>query len=175
MSILLRKKSQKLAVIESATKEAFTKVKEELDEHLDAINHNTTENKDTHNRIRSLESKVDKLSEKFDQILATLGEKKTYSVSELTLREQEVFIALYTTQEYEPCTVRAISYKTGLPLAMIESLLTILLEKGVPLIKKITDNEVSYTVEQEFKELQTKSNILNLNKDMIRHIASVNV
>lgn len=172
---LLRKKSQKLELIQNATKEAFTKVKEELDEHLDAININTTENKETHNRLRSLESKVDKLSEKFDEILSSLGEKKTYAVSELTLREQEIFIALYTTQEYETCTVRSISYKTGLPLQMVESLIAILAEKGVPVVKNIIDSEVSYTLEPEFKELQTKSNILKLNKDMIRHIASVNI
>ena len=94
MSLLKLKNTPKLADIEAATKNAFLKVKEELDEHLEAINENTTENKTTYNRLRVLEDKVDKLSEKMDKILAHFGEKKTYDIAELSLREQEIFIAI---------------------------------------------------------------------------------
>jgi predicted nuclease with TOPRIM domain len=160
--------------IEESTRYAFTKVKEELDEHLDSINQNTGEIQLTQESVQSLEKRMDKLEEKFEEILSTLGHKKSYVVQPLTLREQEVFIALYTTTEYKECTYRIISYKTGLPIKMIEELIEILIEKGVPIRRIEKNSEYYLDLDEDFKQEQAKSNLLNLNKEMIRHISSVN-
>ncbi len=160
----------KFSEIEQSTKYAFTKVKEELDEHLEAINQNTTDTQLTQEALFALEARMAKLEEKFDAILTKLGEEKSYNIEPLTLREQEVFIALYTTQEYKPCTYKLLVQKTSLPLKMVEEIIEQLILKGVPINRTEKNAEYQLELDSDFKQLQTKSNILNLHKDMIQHI-----
>ena len=49
-------------------KVSFSKIKEELDVHLDSINENTNEINANFEHILKVEQKVDKLSEKFEEI-----------------------------------------------------------------------------------------------------------
>jgi signal transduction histidine kinase len=166
--------SEKLAQIEQSTKAAFSKVKEELDEHLEAINQNTSESQAQSEQLKLLEQKVDKLSEKLEHLLELLGTKHVYRVEPLTLREQEVFIALYTMQEYKLCTAKLIAYKTGLPVPMIDEVIDALITKGVPIYRRDIDGEYELILDPLFKQEQAKSNIIQLNKDMVRHVTQSN-
>jgi predicted nuclease with TOPRIM domain len=117
-----------IADLEVSLKHSFGKVKEELDEHLEAINNNTNEIQTNFEYLTELESKVTKLNEKVERILEILEGKKdepTYHVEELTLREQEVFITLYSATK--PVTYTQISHKIALPADMIRQLIQSLL------------------------------------------------
>lgn len=157
-----------IAALEENVKQSFVKVKDELSEHLEAINDNTREIHDTNDQLALLEAKVDKLSDKMDQILSLISQQKTYSVESLSLREQEIFVALYTKNE--PLSLPQISRRTGLPIEMIKELITQIIEKGIPLVKRLLDDDIVIEIDPGFREHQTKTNILQLNEQLMKYM-----
>jgi predicted nucleic acid-binding Zn-ribbon protein len=163
--------NDKLKKIEQATKSAFAKVKEELDEHLEAINQNTTETSAQSESIKQLEQKIEKLEEKFEHILELLGERHQYNLEPLTLREQEVFFALYQATDYKICTAKTIALKTGLPVLMIDEVVDALIAKGVPIYRREIDAEYELILDPQFKQAQAKHNLIKISPQMIKHLS----
>lgn len=165
--------SKELSRIQKQLKSAFSKVKEEFGDHLDAINENTNEIQANYEYLCEIDSKIDKLAERIEEISMLIQEKntsmldhnRTYSVLPLTSREQEVFLALYTLEEEKG----AVSYldigrRLALTEALVCSYITNLIEKGVPIIKKYMNNSVYLNIDKTFKHIQAKENLLGINE-----------
>lgn len=149
---------------------SFSKVRGELDNHLDSINENTNEINANFEHILRVEEKVDKLNERIDELhmmlSSLLGDKpkETYAsrLEKVTLspREQEVFLTLYTSTL--ELTYYDIARKLGLTPELVEKYIKVMMDKGVPIIRKLTENKVFLLIDDEFKNAQAKENVLKI-------------
>ncbi len=166
MSIFKKKED----TIQKNLKDSFSKIKEEFEDHKEAINQNTNEIQSNYEYLCKLDSKFDKLSEKIDHICMVLNSvskdkietKKTYNIPPLTLREQEVFIVLYSSEK--EISYKEIARRTALTENLVMNYITSLISKGVPIIKKYTNNNAFLSLEIDFKQQQTKENVLKINQ-----------
>ena len=159
--------------MDEALKVSFSKIKEELDVHLDSINENTNEINANFEHVARLEDKLDKLNERIDELhmmfSSLIGEKPKakeveFEKIKLSTREQEVFLTLYTSQN--ELTYYDISRKLGLTPDLVEKYVKMMLDKGVPIIKKLTENKLFLMIDDEFRNIQTKENILKINENI---------
>lgn len=153
-------------------KQSFSRIKEEFNNHLDSINANTNEISSNYENILELEMKIDKLSEKLDDIYMMLSEEdvsvrqKTPAKIDLNLREQELFMLLYE-KNGDLLDYRKISRTLGLTENLIEKTVSAMAMKGVPIIKRYVDEKVYLLLDTEFRNLQAKQNIIPI-KDVIK-------
>ena len=156
-----------LIKLEKKLKASFTKIRDELDEHLDTINQNTSEIQANYEYIFELENKIEKLNQRMDemQLLIENGQSFEYKFEEptckLTKREEEVFMILYTDQS-QSLTFLDISRKVGLPEAMIKNYISSMSSKGVPIIQKLLSGKSFIYLDPGFKNLQVKKNVLRI-------------
>ena len=146
-------------------KKDFNLVRQELEEHLTAINENTLEIQAMLDYIQEVESKIDKLSQRIDEIQLCgdkCNDKKIENnfVIPLTQIEKKIFLVLYT--EHSALTFKEISIKTELPEALIPDCVSSLVHKGIPLQRSYFNNSLFFKLDPSFKELQAKENVINL-------------
>ncbi|MBS3176328.1 hypothetical protein J4457_03765 [Candidatus Woesearchaeota archaeon] len=140
----------------------------ELDEHLEAINENTNEIQGNFEYLNELDKKVQRLSEKMDEIILLLKgtkEKKSFDVKPLTKREKQVFQALYTILQECPegVTYSLLSSKLSMSAGLTTNFVTNLIEKGVPVQKCYRNGVVYLLLDKDFADLQARENILGIN------------
>ena len=150
--------------------DVFSKIKEEFEDHLTAINENTNEIQANYEYLCEIDDKIEKICQRLDQIELflqkqhnfKLEEKQTYNIEKLTKREQEVFLVLYTSEEKGPVSYKELSRKTGLPEELVSSYIVSIVQKGVPIKKRYIANKAFLFLEKRFKNLQAKENILKI-------------
>lgn len=142
-------------------KEAFKKIKTELDDHLQSINENTNEIQANFEYNIKLEEKIEKLNEKLEELMI-IKPKKEHKKIKLTLREQEVFLILYTTNDY--VNYAQIARKLGFTTQLTSSYCTNLIEKGIPILKRYVNKQAQVKLDPGFKELQAKENLINIDR-----------
>lgn len=149
----------------------FTKIKHELEEHLQAINENTNEIASNFEYVSEIEAKLDRLSARVEQLQMCLesnsgiavARRNNFDVKRLNRREQEVFLVIYTLEDEKGgLTYMDIAKKLGIPEQLASTYVTSLIEKGVPVIKRYINSKPYLRLEPEFKTLQAKENILQL-------------
>ncbi len=147
----------------------FSEIRDEFDEHLQAINENTNEIAASYEHICEIEEKLDRLSARVEQIqmyLETgnnLARATNFEVRKLTRREQEVFLVIYTLEEEKSSvTYDDIARRLGISIELAGSYVTALIEKGVPIIKRYINSKPYLKLDPDFKTLQTKENILQV-------------
>lgn len=168
--IFLRGISIELSRLNKSFRAEFTKIRHEFEEHLQAINENTNEICANYECLSELEGKLDKLSERVDQIQMYLQlnsnvsvAKRNFDVKRLDRREQEVFLVIYTLEEEKgSLTYEDIAKKLGISEHLAANYVTSIMEKGVPIIKRYLNSKPYLRLEPEFKTLQAKENILQL-------------
>ena len=141
-------------------------VREELDEHLDAINSNTRELQASFDYVAEVEAKVDKLSEKLDTIMRMLEQQPR---EHLNIREQEVFLILYQLEQF--MSYQEIGQRLMLPQNTIQLLVDALIAKGIPILKRHEGSQVKIQIDPSFREQQTKENLLNINEQVMSSVA----
>jgi len=150
---------------------AFEKLKKEMDVHLNTINDNSIEIEANYEYLCKLEEKIDKLSEKVEQLQLLIAEsssrnEKEFNVEPLNLREQEVFLALYLADGFVKYS--NIAGQLGLPEQLVKNYVTALIHKGVPIIKKYQNGDTFIMLEPEFRKVQTRENILNISPELVK-------
>ncbi len=144
----------------------YPELKQEFEEHLSAINENTTEIQLLFDFLQQLEKKIDGLSLRLDTIQLALRSnsanpavtgKKEYT---LTAVEKQIFFALYT--ESAPLSFQEIAVKANVPASLVPECISTLIEKGIPLTKSFYNDRLFLSLELQFKELQAKENVINL-------------
>ena len=136
-------------------KKGFNLVRQELEEHLSAINENTSEIQAMLDYIQEVELKIDKLSQRIDEF-QLCDEKKIESnfIMPLTQIERKVFLVLYT--EHCALTFNEISKKSELPQGIVPDCVSSLVNKGIPLQRSYFNNRLFFKLDPSFKELQAR-------------------
>lgn len=157
--------------VETKLKNSFEKIREELEEHLQAINENTAEIGQNHQYGCEIESKMDQLSERLDHMELFLKQmgygsaKATFNVQPLSSDEKRAFVALYAIEEDKGhVTYADISSALLLDVQLVAGYVAALMEKGVPLVKRYVNNVAYLKIDNDFKQLQAKENILSIDK-----------
>ena len=154
---------------ESLLKKAFTKIKKELDDYRSAINENTNEIQVNYEYLCEIDAKIEKLNEKMDEIAMFVGLTKPLNTSfqsnaSLTRKEKEVFMALYLLGEEKGfVSYKNLARRLGFSEDLVMNYVMALIEKGIPVLKKYVNNEPFIKIEDNFRALQAKKNIINLN------------
>lgn len=162
--------------MDASLRTSFSKIRTELDNHLDSINENTNEINSNFDHILRLEEKIDKLSERIDEIhmffSSLTSENKVdetrFENVNLNLREQEVFIALYSSEN--DMNHFNIAKNLGLTVELVDKYLESMIQKGVPIIKKYDNNKIFFSIDPDFKNVQAKKNILHINEKVSESI-----
>ena len=162
---------------DKSIKQAFSMIEEELDDYRESINENTSEIQSNYETVSNIEHKIEKLAERIEQIELLLHEsglKKQRddlpSSISLTLREQEIFFVLYTLGEQAELTYTDIARKLGLTDDIVRSYLTTMVAKGVPIIKRYKSKNVFLVLDNDFRSLQAKKNVIMINDSIIESV-----
>lgn len=167
---LVRFPTTKIKRLQTGLKSAFYKIKEELEDHLLAINENTNEIQSNYEYICELESKIEKLTERVEQLQLTVygqinaqNQKSSVSGSILSNEEKNVFTALYTLEEEKGAvTFEDISSNTKFTVEEVSAHVSRLIDKKIPILHKFIDNKPYLKIDRDFKRLQAKENVLNI-------------
>ena len=157
--------------IHRALKTSFSKVRSELTEHLDTINQNTNEMQVLYGYLSELEHKMDKLSERIDEISITKPSLKEEFNVELSVREEEIFLALYTASKAK--TAKEIANLLSLTEEIVNSYKYKLLAKGIPIKEDIIEGVSYISLDRTFKDLQARKNLINVNEHVLEQFAKI--
>ena len=169
--IFLRGNRLKSGILSRALKSEFTRIRHEFEEHLQAINENTNEIAANYEYICELESKLDRLSERVDNIQMyleansniSIAKRSDFDVKRLNRMEQQVFLVIYTLEEEKGgITYEDIAKKLKISDQLAGNYVTSIIEKGVPILKRYINSKPYLRLDPEFKTLQAKENILQL-------------
>lgn len=167
------KEQQQLQQMKSSVKAAFSKVREELSEHLESINENTNEINSNYEYMCEIDAKLGKIAERLDELEMRFlhPEKPRLQIQPLTIPEQELFIALYAlSNEKELITLEDASRRSSMEKDRAKELLVNLVRKGVPILEAVVQGKTYYSLDKSFKDLQAKQNILRIREDMAKRM-----
>ncbi len=151
-------------------RKAFVKIKDELDDHLEAINQTSNDVHEFGAFLSEIEAKMDKLTERIDEIEMKLNPAKPFkSDIKLTLREQEVFMVLYMGKSF---TLTEIAKRLGFTDDMVNLYLINMITKGVPVVKELHDDLLVFSLDHEFKDLQARRNVLEIDSRIAQQIST---
>ncbi len=165
-----------IAKIKQQFDAALKGIREEFDDHLESINDNTNELQANYEYICRLDGKIDKLTERLDELqskLSTIIPLSSYDDEpvagrvELTEKEKEVFMILYASEE-RPLMYREIARTMNESEFLISGYITNLIEKGVPVIKKYIGQHSYLMLDKRFRDQQAKHNLLNINQTTVK-------
>ena len=150
-------------------RDAFDKIKEEMTDHLQTINENTTEINSSHDYVLHLENMINKLNERLDEVehkITELSGNKIMTAEDfkgiiLKPKEQEIFLILYS-RTGDLIDYREISKTLGITEQSAQKHISRMVNKGIPIMKKYFDNNIYLVLDSDFRNLQAKLNILNI-------------
>ena len=152
--------------------QVFSEIKDKFEDHLTTINENTNEIQGNYEYLCELDAKIDKLNERMDQMQMFLQkhglevkEKPEFKVANLTKREEEIFLVLYTLDgTKDQITYQDIARRSGLTEELVMGYIDNLARKGVPVVRKHSHNRTFLKLNPYFRTLQAKENIMKLNQ-----------
>ena len=156
-------------------REAFSKIREERDEHLESINDLTAELQMAFEYISDLEHKYDKLKEITDELQMfknslLLNDKSHFSNIILSLDEQKLFLVLYVFGEKEPLSYNNLVKKLLIEEEGVKLLLSSLLDKKIPITREKIGSEWYFNIDSRFRELQMKENLIKIHESVSKGI-----
>jgi len=152
--------NRELNRVAEGVRKAFKAVKVELEDHLDAINQNTSEVQANQCLLTELEAKIEKLSERLDEFELMINPERARKLGvKLTPREQEVFMVLYLNKSI---TLKDISRRLGFTEEMVNMYILNIISKGIPVRRELVDDVLVFSLEPEFKDLQARRNVLEI-------------
>lgn len=144
MDFLGATKHSSLVEIENKVKKSFDAVKEELEDHLTAINQNTDELKIHSGFMNDLDNKLEILNEKVESLQLMLMQAMKSSLNENEINILEV---LETSTSFLSCKDLAVS--AGVSELFVKAHLFSMICKGVPLKEKAIDNQSYFSLERK--------------------------
>ncbi|MBU1976230.1 MAG: hypothetical protein KKG59_07550 [Nanoarchaeota archaeon] len=166
---------QQVNTVRSDLKHACQAMRDEFDMHLDTINQNTDEIQQNYEYLAQIENKIDKLVERMDAIemsMARSSGKLPANKINLTHREQEIFIVLYSSPDR--ITRKMISQRLGFTEDMVDAYLGNIIAKGVPVLKQIVDGNTHFFLDHDFRQMQAKQKIIPISETIVREIFHTN-
>jgi len=140
--------------------------REELDDHRLSINENTSEIEGNYELIRELNERMEKMAQRLDELTLFVkgkSEQKEFKIKPLTTKEKQVFQVLYVLAQEQPfATYKVLSKKLGMSEGLVQNYVTNLAEKGIPIVKRYQSNQVWLKIDDKFRALQAKKNLVHL-------------
>ena len=151
---------------------AFSEIKDKFDDHLTSINENTNEIQANYEYLCEIDAKLEKVNERLDQLTMFLKkhglkveEKPEFNIPNLTKREQEVFLVLYTLDGTKDLiSYQDVARRTGLTEELAMGYIDNMIRKGVPINRKHSHHKTYLKLNPYFRTLQAKQNILKLDQ-----------
>lgn len=168
MQCVQKQLSNELSVMDRKIRNSFSVIKEEFEDHLNAINENTQEIGSHYESISELNRKIEKLNERMDQVSAMAREfaQERNSIS-LDPDEQRMFLTLYLNEEGF-ISFDEIVERTHFNPEHARNLITSMLDKGVRMVREINEGNLYLKMNPYFKARQLRENIVKINPDVIR-------
>ena len=165
--LFAKRGEDKVESLRDELKVAFSKIKEELDDHLDSINQNDTELRSLYEYMARLNDKVDKISQRMESMEYYRGgnmtEKKEITTIILSREEEELLALLMSnTHKKSLTTYEIIADKMDISTVYSSNLVSSLLEKGIPVVKRFLNGNVLLELDKEFMQTQVQYNIVTL-------------
>lgn len=147
-------------------------IREELDDHRQAINEGTQEVAATNEFLNEVTSRLDKLTERVDELtLLIKGAKgeKSFEIRPLSEKEKDVFSSLYLLTESQPyVTYEQIARHASLSKDLAITYITMMIQKGIPVLKKHQGSKVFVRLDDAFRQKQARENIVGLSAPLSR-------
>ncbi len=155
-------------VLKTELRGALKGIREEFDEHLDAINQTAEEVQANCESLCRLEEKVERLGSRVEQLCLMLDGSLREEQPEIALsaKEKEVFLVLYTADQ--SVTYAEIAAGIRESEFLVRTYITSLIQKGVPVRKFYRNNVVQLELSPRFRELQTRNNLLNISQRTVK-------
>jgi hypothetical protein len=154
----------KIAEMEKNIRTAFSKIKEEMEDHLQAINENSSETQSVYDCIAELEEKLDKLNERIDSLhLMFRSLRPDY---ELSKKEKKVYLVINSIGEKCALSYADVSRKLNMNELEVRSCVASMIEKGIPILISEIENKTFFNIDKKFKDIQQRENILNIEEDV---------
>jgi hypothetical protein len=139
----------------------FHNVRQALEEHLSAINENTSEIQSLFDFLQEMDVKIEKLTSRLDQMQLNQGTPlPKLEIQSLNNVEKKVFLVLYT--EETSLAFNEIAHRAEVPNSIVPECISSLARKGIPLSRTFCNEQLFVKISQEFKEMQAKENVVNL-------------
>jgi len=142
-------KHKSLVEVEARIRKSFSGVREEMEDHLAAINENTDELKQHSSFMDELGSRIESLNEKMESLHLMLMQAMGSSLNE---NEKRVLDALSKSTSF--MSFRDIAFSAGVSELFVKAHLFSMICKGVPLKEKIIDSQSYFALERK-SEKQT--------------------
>jgi hypothetical protein len=153
----------------AALKGAFSTVKEELDDHREAINENSNEIGANYELLMKLDAKMDKLSERLDDMQLMIENQSGREVKrptiELTKTEQKVFLMLYTASDALSCS--ELSDRSGIREDIVSEVIEGLIGKGISIVHEFRKRLALVRLDKDFKENHAKRNLVRIDGSVL--------
>ena len=150
----------------------FETICEEFDDHLTAINENTLEIKDNHERIMLLDQKIDKLSSRLEETHFLLSEvlkkRNKFGNIKLSDEEQKVFLGIYTEDKKISYTI--LSKKLGLNRSTVRLAVNSIKQKEIPIFIQKEGTETYAIMDSKFRELQATEQLIKLDEKNVKNL-----
>lgn len=150
----------------SNVSEELKKSREELDDHLQAINENTNEIQGNYEYLCELDSKIEKYTQKLENMQIQMERMAQDNMSvmnsggvSLTRMEQELFLTLYTA---ESMTMSEIAINMKMSDTLVRKAVANLIRKGIPIVRDLKGSIPVVNIASEFKDLQAKETIVDI-------------
>jgi len=159
--------SKDLSDMDNKICNSFKVIKEEFEDHLDAINENTEEIQMHHASLAEFNVKIEKLNEKVDQVSSMVKEliSERGNIS-LSLDEQKLFLVLYMNEEGFISFDELVD-RTHFNADYVRDLITVMLDKGVKLTREITEGTLYFKMNSYFKTRQIQENIVKIDPAVV--------
>ncbi len=154
----------KIADMNKNIRHAFSKIKEEMEDHLQAINENSSETQSVYDYIAEVEEKIDKLNERIDTLhLMFRSLRPDY---ELSKKEKKVYLIINSIGEKSALSYADVSRKLNMNELEVRSCVASMIEKGIPILVSEIEGKTFFNIDKKFKDIQERENILNIEEDI---------
>lgn len=150
----------------------ISEIKEVHQDHLETINENTQELEATSDQVHEIEAKLDKLNMRMDamhMVLKQLVFEHRLSV-QLTLNEQKLFSLLCARKNY--LKMDYVVARLRLPELAVKELVTALMDKGIPVVRKEHGGGSFLHMDPTFSQLQQQQGIIKISPAVHQQFAN---
>ncbi len=158
------KLAEEVADIRRNISAGFHIVKEELDTHLETINQNTSEIESAYDFLIELDKKMEKITERLDQIELQLSPINKFGTIVLSHQEQETFMVLHNASDR--LSLKDLAKRTGLTDDLADTCVCSMIAKKVPIIRELDGENCWLLLEPAFKALQAKQGVIHVNEQL---------
>jgi len=138
-----------LVEMEEKIKSSFMAVREEMDDHLVAINENTDELKNHLSFLEEIDEKFEKLNERIDQLQLMM-----IQVTKPSLSENEHKVLELLNNFSSPLSCSDVAMRLNLTELTVKAHLFSMICKGIPIKEKIIESQSYFLIEKKFREKQ---------------------